>query len=252
MLNRQLLVADIIKELTQGKTVKAIATSIGVNRETIYSRLRAAGIHDTQQFKFDHNFFEVPDTEEKAYWLGFIMADGCVSMTANAKVVIKLAIVDEGHIVKWHKAIRSTKKPCVYMDDGRQYIASTHPSMKMCNDLIKLGCVPRKSLILQFPQIRQGLLNHFVRGYMDGDGSIGKTRLRLNFIGTKKFLTELQKVIGVNKNMRKIGNNKRNHALNIDGPVEAMRILDWIYDGATIYLDRKYAIYQKHKRNTMR
>ena len=65
----------------------------------------------------------------------------------------------------------------------------------MFNDLIKQGCVPNKSLILTFPnkyQVPKNLINHFIRGYFDGDGSIyeySKTHAgSISFIGTESVL----------------------------------------------------------------
>lgn len=45
----------------------------------------------------------------------------------------------------------------------------------MANDLINLGCIPRKTLVLKFPNestVPKQLIKHFIRGYMDGDGCI--------------------------------------------------------------------------------
>lgn len=43
----------------------------------------------------------------------------------------------------------------------------------MFGDLSKHGCVPNKSLILKFPTtLPNELVNDFIRGYFDGDGSV--------------------------------------------------------------------------------
>ena len=87
----------------------------------------------------------------------------------------------------------------------------------MFNDLIKQGCVPNKSLILTFPnkhQVPKNLINHFIRGYFDGDGSISygiqerysvrkkqnTKRLNINaqFIGTKEMLTVINNCVNFN------------------------------------------------------
>lgn len=59
---------------------------------------------------FNHNFFEVIDTEEKAYWLGFIMADGCVSITHSPKVLLGVAEKDAEHIREFHYVLNSSIK----------------------------------------------------------------------------------------------------------------------------------------------
>jgi hypothetical protein len=116
----------------------------------------------------------------------------------------------------------------------------------MCQDLIRLGCKPRKSLELKFPEINDVLLPHFVRGYFDGDGCASvhnkkqKTpQLRLSFIGTEDFLSKLQGVIGTNCKLVPTGNNKIVKSLGISGNTQTKRITDWMYKDATIFLERK-------------
>lgn len=62
----------------------------------------------------------------------------------------------------------------------------------MCNDLISHGCVPNKSLILKPPKIDNELINHFIRGYFDGDGCVSfnsKTKVyAVCILGTKEIL----------------------------------------------------------------
>lgn len=68
-------------------------------------------------------------------------------------------------------------------------------------DLISHGCIPQKSLILKFPEISKELIPHFIRGYFDGDGSVGiynnssiKKALTLRSsicCGTELFLKDL-------------------------------------------------------------
>ena len=36
--------------------------------------------------KVDESFFKMIDTEEKVYWLGFIMADGYISISSRNKI----------------------------------------------------------------------------------------------------------------------------------------------------------------------
>lgn len=240
----------IISCLCAGKTIKQVAADAGVSRTTLYKKLNDNGIKNTQQFKFNHNYFEYINTEEKAYWLGFLMADGCISMTTNPKIDLCLSVIDRDHLVKWHKALSSTKKIIIYNDRA----CSSHPSKKMCNDLILLGCTSKKSLTLAFPKINNKLIRHFIRGYVDGDGCItfGNKKqklwqIRLHIIGTKNFLTSIQQSFETNNKLLKIGNNKINYAFEIHGNKKTMKILNWLYEDAEIFLDRKFKLYKEHK-----
>ena len=79
----------------------------------------------------------------------------------------------------------------------------------MRDSLISKGCVPNKSLILKFPSeeiLPKELQRHFIRGYFDGDGTIGlyphsKTNPKLEesllIVGTKPFLEKVQDVLSI-------------------------------------------------------
>jgi len=235
----------LVEDIQNGKTITAIAKERGVDRSTIYNWMRSDRLNH-QKLKFNHDFFEKIDCEEKAYWLGFIMADGCVSVTQQPKLVVALNKKDKSHLEKWHKAIQSCRK----INCWRDTVISAHYSTKMCNDLIALGCIPRKSLKLHFPLLREDLTRHFVRGYFDGDGCIsyhGKSQktphIRFTVIGTKSFLNTLQKILQTSNKLSKVG---RTYSLAVNGNKKPSAIFEWMYDDATIFLDRKREIYHSY------
>lgn len=61
---------------------------------------------NSRRFNVNHDYFEKIDSEEKAYWLGFIAADGYVNK-ANC-VGVTLASKDHAHLLKLAKATEST------------------------------------------------------------------------------------------------------------------------------------------------
>jgi len=189
-----------------------------------------------------NDFFETIETQPKAYWLGFIMADGCVSRTQGDKVQIKLHQKDVGHLRKWHQAIRCSNKICTIQPHYKQ---SSVYSTQMCDDLEKHGCTQRKSLTLQYPDIPFDLHRHFVRGYFDGDGSIGvhKTgQARICIVGTVDFL-EVMKVILCTDNKLNTSTSSKSVSLQFNGNKKVKTICEWLYAGSTISLDRKREVY---------
>jgi hypothetical protein len=212
--------------------------------------------------KFNDRYFEVIDSEAKAYWLGFLYADGCVyrcvSETRIGGKLIKrsetdkltLSIVDYEHLEKFKVALQAeqniytrtdTRTDCVY-----SYIV--FHSIKLCNDLEQLGCVQKKSLILKFPsddQVPSHLRRHFIRGYFDGDGCISfqKRRypsgfykyIRISFLGTYEFISRLKEILQVHHS---IGKPSKIYSLEITGS-SAKAILQYMYDDCTVALDRK-------------
>lgn len=188
---------------------------------------------------FNENFFQDIENENQAYWLGFIMADGCVTeRSANSKCLeIHLQYADENHLQKWHKEVNAKQK---IHRSRRASVKSILFSKKMCNDLGNLGCTPRKTLTLQFPDIKDNLFPHFIRGYFDGDGCLYYNRksdkYRISFSGTPHFLQKIQQILGTKVKMKSFS---KIHIIDIGGRHQVKRILHYMYDNATIYLDRK-------------
>ena len=220
---------SVLRDLREGISVVDIAKAFNVDRNTIYNRLRKWRVQPKIE-RFNHSFFEYINNESKAYWLGFLMADGCVSVSQNPKVAIGLQSKDAQHLAEWHYAIQSHNRLC-YKSNAS--VLSTHYSQKMCDDLIKLGCTPRKSLTLQFPSVLKHLEHHFVRGYFDGDGCASwhnknnpTWQLRLSFVGTLNFLQKLQSIVGITNKFSPRGNA---WAFAIGGNKQAKRVRDWMY-----------------------
>ena len=70
-----------------------------------------------KKFKVNDDYFEIIDTEEKAYWLGFLYADGCVARKGNYyNIKIDQALYDYEHVLKFKEAINSTYPVKIYND----------------------------------------------------------------------------------------------------------------------------------------
>ncbi len=171
------------------------------------------------------------------------MADGCVSLTQSSKVCVQLSQKDKEHLCKWHDVLNSINKLHYYTSNN--VVASTHYSKKMCQDLIKLGCVPKKSLILRYPQIDESLDRHFIRGYFDGDGCIyfhknqyHNDNLRLIFLGTLQLLNIVKQKINTTAKVKHKPDTRIYH-LEVSGYKQARRIASWLYMDSKIFLDRK-------------
>jgi hypothetical protein len=147
---------------------------------------------------------------------------------------------DREAVELYHQALRCTNNIHPICDGMFQ--SSIH-SKRMVHDLEQLGCVPAKSLILRFPELPQNLVRHFVLGYLDGDGCVSLhnkwqriPQLRYSFVGTREFLAGIQKVL--NREGHVAGSGKA-FRLEYNGNGVCRRIADWMYEGASIYLQRK-------------
>ena len=208
------------------------------------------GKRDISKHEYNRDYFDKINTEEKAYWLGFIAADGCVSINRNC-LVLKMGLgkKDGNHLEKFKRSIGSTHKIYKYKNGDFLNIYSK----KITDDLAKYGIIPRKSLRFNnIPNIRKDIIRHFIRGYFDGDGCITHTYLRKNRAKGKKysiylegslsFLEKIQKILmkKCDLNKTKLINNGKFYTLIYGGNIQVPRILKYLYKDSKIYLDRKY------------
>jgi DNA-binding transcriptional regulator WhiA len=192
--------------------------------------------------------FETIDTEEKAYWLGFLYADGSVGSKEH-KIELGLAEQDLKQIEKFRDFIGIMNK-ISYRPTTKSYRYSFR-SESCKKDLIKQGCVPKKSLILKFPtedQVPKDLIRHFIRGYFDGDGWFTNTDscFQIGLIGTEDFIKGFLDNIEIYNKENKIFNVHRENGAKryvFSAYTDVLNFLNWIYKDATIYLNRKYEHY---------
>ena len=192
--------------------------------------------------------FEIIDTEEKAYWLGFLYADGSVGSKED-KIELGLAEKDLKHIEKFRDFMNIANK-ISYREKTKSYRMSFR-SAKCKQDLIDKGCIPKKSLILDFPnenQVPKHLIRHFIRGYFDGDGWFTNTEscFQIGVIGTENFINGfLNSIENTNKDNKIFDVHRKNGAKRyVFGAYDdVLNFLNWIYKDSNIYLERKYNSY---------
>lgn len=244
----------IITTYTEGTSQRKLATKFSVSPSVIKRVLKENNVStrgvesNGKLYDWDDSYFEVINTEHKAYWLGFLMADGYLT---NGKVVgVKLAIKDIDHLHKLKTCLKSSIPIHVYTSNSNsysganyKYCALTITSKKMYEDLLDKGLTPNKSKTLRFPNLNEELIPHFIRGYFDGDGSVynSKNGVRFSLLGTESFLSVVKKIISP-KSKSKLYKAKGISYISLGGN-NAKAALNILYNGATIYLDRKYEKY---------
>jgi len=214
-----------------------------------------------RKHNFNEDFFENITTEKQAYWLGFICADGYINARGNT-VGITLDIKDEGHLIKFLKDLDSNQLSLKYDKESfnKNYRETDKAllrlySRKMHSDLMKLGLTNKKStdlkpLNLDLPE---ELINHFIRGYFDGDGCVfehtikyGKFKEKecyiggFTFVGTFEFLTYINtklpfKVKSLRWDKRTLGS----YTLYVASKKRFKLLEEFLYRNSTTSLDRK-------------
>lgn len=193
-------------------------------------------------------YFEVVDTEQKAYWLGFIAADGCIDSNERS-LRLDLSTKDRGHIEKFLEATESNYKTREYYTKQKsgRYTPMDRllvSSPELCSNLIRHGVTPRKSSTLRFPNIPQHLERHFVRGIFDGNGCVSgdSVRMCVCLCGTFDIVEKSKQIIAENSKAKinfPIKGNDFFCTTKIGGRNQVMAAYHIFYDDATVFLDRK-------------
>jgi len=227
--------------------------------------------------KYSENidFFKIIDTQEKAYFLGLLYADGYMTKIDTQKVV-SLSSIDKETIDNFQRAI-NTNRPVKFIDAFSQnnYNFKTVYNINISDkdfykNLYDKGLFNNKSLTLIFPSIdivSEDLLPHFIRGYFDGDGCVweGKrhkylvkdltqksgNRIRIihnvkfTMVGSVYFIDALQNIIVKQLGFRKTkligkkGVSPLYCQMEYSGRLQMKKFYDYIYKDSTVFLKRK-------------
>ena len=209
-----------------------------------------------RKYTLDQNYFEKIDSQEKAYFLGFMYADGNVHSKQN-RCQITLQKRDR-EILQKFKILLNYNGKLKNFDEGKSLTLRVH-SKKMKQDLINKGCIPQKTFKIEFPNwLREDLRPHFIRGVFDGDGCVsfrvkrkGCKYLQVTISGRKSFLETILNISQFRGRVSKV-NGHTSHSLCYSS-VASIHFLNWLYKGATIFLERKrnkfleYLNYKKYE-----
>lgn len=201
--------------------------------------------------QLNENYFKEIDTEDKAYFLGLIISDGCIHNTKNKQQLLSITLQEKDKYIleKFLKYIGSNKQ---VTSDGRGCYGVQILSNIMVNDLKQYGLCENKSLQTIFPNnIPQPLYKHLIRGLIDGDGSISfydrpNKNAHVKAVrfcqGNKQFIQDmidfLHKTIYIN-NIATYQEKDNLWSCAWRKDSDMMQLIDYIYDDATIYMTRK-------------
>lgn len=251
----------ITKLYEEGLSARALRQYVPYTEHTILKYLRANGVNIRSKAgyrpPFNEHYFETIDTERKAYFLGYLMADGNVSERKNSQPAIRMELNCRDATIlqtlkeEWQTniEIKETRKNCC--------ILRVH-SQIMFDDLTKYGVIPKKTGREIFPikMIPDDLIHHFIRGFFDGDGWSTVTHhgnrpltINMGFCGNRIMLEELRnyftQILGcypikVGERLKHGEKSKIPLAQMVYGSrKDNLALYHFMYDDATIFLERK-------------
>ncbi len=219
----------------------------------IKNNIRIRSIYERNAtYSINKDYFNNIDTEEKAYFLGFLYADG----TNTGKCITISLKNSDIEILNRFSNLLETNRPIKIYNNGAQYARLSINNYNIINNLVKHGVVERKTFKIRYPDIDPSLDKHFIRGYFDGDGGFSIKKRTNNYMfsitSNREFCTDLQnKFFYYIKKKPAIYDIKNNTVkrLTIGGNKQVIVASNWIYNNATIFLQRKYDLYQNLLKN---
>nr|DAE40994.1 MAG TPA: homing endonuclease [Herelleviridae sp.] len=244
---------QIIQEYQSGFSMASLGKKWGCSLSTIQNVLKAYQIPARTLSQARRNFlketlnegiFEKIDTPDKAYWLGVMYSDGYISKTSLYTNYFGLSVSSRDkewllkfkHFLNYNGNIHDYKVVSGYKPNtpySRLLIGSNH----IVECLEKWGVVEHKTKIInKMPNIN--FKDDFIRGYIDGDGSLSKKHPRLTICGNKNFLIDIAEYFGIKYN---IYPDKSIFDLQYNKQ-ESEYLEKRLYKNALTFLDRKYNI----------
>lgn len=201
-----------------------------------------------RKYTLNEDFFNIINTNDKAYILGFIYADGSIYKNYLS---IKLAKKDQEILeyiklnIDYNGVIRE------YNVNSKKYVDLTICSKKIVNDLIKHGILYNKTYLSEnLPLVEEKYIKSLLLGIFDGDGSIyrnirngGLYEYTVNFSNNKSVLNHIKKILLKwnisSSNIRRRYDNDFSCMLDIRGNLNIEKIKDLLYNESNFYLKRK-------------
>lgn len=243
-------------------SVKTIAAKYDVNactvlairlRNNIPERIQA---RKCNRIPVNERYFENIDTEDKAYWLGFIAGDGCVDKK-HETLTLDLGIIDKDHLqlflncIESDHIIRTRNRVNKITGNAYQTCCVAIYRAPLIDDLIKHGVGPNKSKELSIsPTIPKELISHFIRGIVDSDGcwTLNKyNTLCFSIVSSVlSFSNELQKILmnecDLNQTVISATYNNKAYTFAYQGNIQTRKIFHYLYGNSKTYLNRKFQI----------
>lgn len=235
------LIHEMIAAYKNGEGTNLIAKRYHLRHESVSAMLQEQGIvlrtrsEYSRECTCNHAYFHSIDTEEKAYWLGFLTADGCI--TTSSRITVHLGIADCSHLHKLKAALGATHK----VSTNVRSCSFTVSSPDIAEDLARYGILPNKTFSTKPSQVAPELARHYWRGVIDGDGCISKSAGTLILVGDYEIVLGFQAFVMSHCPKLKANIHTKENIFTFSvSKLSAKHILQTLYGDANIFLERKH------------
>lgn len=237
---------------TTNSSYADIKKKYGYKQERMVEKLKAIDYDISRKFKvnFNRNAFDKIEIEEDAYILGFILADGYINEDRHF-LSIKVQAKDVDIVEKINNYLQSDGqiKDEIHGITGNIEKVVTYNSKQLVNNLKQYGLHQRKSTIeVPYTDMKDELLKHYIRGIIDGDGYIIKTRMVIGACGSKEVMTFIKDYLtkklnlDEDKDARVYFEEKYSIYRLYFSKKASLKVIEFLYKDANIYLNRKYEL----------
>ena len=235
-----------VTEYQKGRYVKDIAKELSLNPPTLSKKMKEVGCQikkNVPSYKMNEEAFSIIDSEESAYWLGYVFASGTVSKADN-RITGKAKDSDYEHLLRFRDFLKSDSP--IEKINRENSCRIRFSSVKMKSDLLLHGHGYEKEAEYSCPfeeQVEDGIFRHFVRGYVDGNGHLGMTHNDMSYpalmiIGNEEFLNQVVLRMKWEQGFY-FYESKGQFTLQCKYPLIALNSMKELYVSSEISLDRK-------------
>lgn len=250
-------IEKIKKMNSENKSFYEIMNVMGIHYEKLKLTFEKLGINNVSSAKrqnpnLKEDYFKKIDSEEKAYWIGWLITDGCVTEKDHS-ISISLQEQDSYILTKFSEDLGLEDKVKIF---NKKYKRFYFCCKEIANDLKQYGIIQNKTFTVSIPIIPEHLYPSLLRGCIDGDGSIllyntrGKYEAELQFTGNYECVKRFNEIVSALTGIKpkNIIENRSIYRVRWCNKDEIIKICEVIYrnsDGRR--LERKYNKFLKIK-----
>jgi len=201
-------------------------------------------------------YFQNIDSNIKAYFFGFITADGCIKDNGSGSKGLSITIHRKDQcILDKLKSEIGCDNPIMYIttkmshsEELKDHVRLNIFNRDLYEDLCNLGLTERKSTTMPslINNIDEKFRNSFILGYFDGDGCVHlPTSIRnlnsivVSFRGTHDFLADIPKHLNIDSFSLNKDKSKNCSSLSFSARSNVIKFFN-IYNDNDFFLTRKY------------